>query len=254
MINSYDKIRKYLNYCLENDNLSHAYIFYGPDEISKKDIVLWFANTILRNKNFKFHPDLFFIKPEFNEEISINWIRQLKNFLTLKPYSSEYKIVVIETAEKLNSYAQNALLKIFEEAPNHAVIILCAKTLDSLSDTIVSRAIKLPFWRIQTEALPPDKTISDIFELLIETEFLNVGNSVSNISNKYGHIEKLDSHKVLEIFKAWLNFLRIKFKANPTKKIADLLAKSQNIYFKLNETNINPKFAYDELILSLWRI
>jgi len=236
--------------------LSHAYIFYGPDEVSKKETALWFANKILENENSrpndqshsvrpaKFHPDLFFIKSGFNEEISINWIRQLKDFLTLRPYSSEHKIVVIETAEKLNSYAQNALLKIFEEAPNHAVIILCVKTLDSISDTIVSRAVKLPFWRVQTEALPPDKTISDIFELLLKTDF----------PNKYGYIEKLDSHKVLEIFKAWLNFLRIKFKANPTKKITNLLTKSQNIYFKLNETNINPKFAYDELLLSLTAI
>ncbi len=241
---SYPKIINYLNGCLENSLLSHAYIFYGPDEDPKHEIALWFANTILKNKNFKFHPDLFFIKPGFNEEISIDWIRQLKNFLTLRPYSSEFKIVIIETAEKLNSYAQNALLKIFEEAPNHAIIILCAKTLDSISDTIVSRAIKLPFWRVQTEALPPDKTISDIFELLLKTDF----------PNKYGHIEKLGSRNVLEIFKAWLNFLRIKLKANPTKKITDLLTKSQNIYFKLNETNINPKFAYDELVLSLWRI
>ena len=239
----YPKIINYLNKCLENDLLSHAYIFYGSDEDSKHEIALWFAKAILRNKNFEFHPDLFFIKPGFNEEISINWIRQLKSFLTLRPYSSEHKIVIIETAEKLNSYAQNALLKIFEEAPNHAIIILCIKTLDSISDTIVSRAVKLPFWRVQTEALPPDKTISDIFELLLKTDF----------PNKYGYIEKLDSHKVLEIFKAWLNFLRIKFKANPAKKITDLLTKSQNIYFKLNETNINPKFAYDELVLLLWR-
>ena len=240
----YKKITDYLTRCIERNCLSHAYIFYGPDEDPKHEIAFWFANTILKNKNFKFHPDLFFIKPGFNEEISIDWIRQLKKFLTLRPYSSEFKIVIVETAEKLNSYAQNALLKIFEEAPNHAIIILCAKTLNSISDTIVSRAVKLPFWRIQTEALPPDKTISDIFELLLKTDS----------SNKYDYIEKLDSRKVLEIFKAWLNFLRIKFKANPTKKITDLLTKSQNIYFKLNETNINPKFAYDELVLSLWRI
>ena len=136
----YKKIIDYLTRCIERNCLSHAYIFYGPDEDSKHEIALWFANTILSAKGGKFHPDLFFIKPVFNEEISIDWIRQLKNFLTLRPYSSEFKIVIIETAEKLNSYAQNALLKIFEEAPNHAIIILCAKTLDSISDTKIGRA------------------------------------------------------------------------------------------------------------------
>ena len=247
----YDKIKKYLSYCLRNDALSHAYIFYGPDEDSKRQTALWFASLILKNKNsrlndysfgqVKFHPDLFFIKPESNEEISLDWIRWLKNFLILKPHFSEYKIAVIETAEKLNSYAQNALLKIFEEAPKHAVIILSARTLDSVSTTIISRAIKLPFWRVQTEILPPDKTITDIFELMLKTGF----------RDKYVCIEKFNSHNALEILKSWLIFLRIKFKTNPTKKITDLLAKSQNIYFKLNETNLNPKFAYDELLLSL---
>src|SRR3989344_6029114 len=164
----YKKIIDYLIKCIVRGYLSHAYIFYGPDEDSKHEMVFWFANTILRNKNFKFHPDLFFIKPAVDEKISIDWIRQLKKFLTLKPYSSEFKIVIIETAEKLNSYAQNALLKIFEEAPDHTIIILCIKTLDSISDTIISRAIKLPFWRIQTKTLLPDKTTSDIFEFLFK--------------------------------------------------------------------------------------
>lgn len=239
----YQKIIDYLNSCAKKNMLSHAYIFYGPDEDRKREITLWFANMILENKNSKFHPDLFFIKPGLNEEISINLIRQLKNFLALRPYSSDHKIVIIETAEKLNSYAQDALLKIFEEAPNHAVIILCAKTLHSISDTIISRAVKLPFWQIQTEARPNDSY--DIFELLLKIDS----------SNGYNCIEKLGSNKVLENFKNWLNFLRIKFKENPTKKITDLLIKSQNIYFKLNETNINPKFAYDELLIhmSLWK-
>lgn len=239
----YKQITDYLNKCLEKDFLAHAYIFYGPDENSKNNMAFWFANKILKNETHKFHPDLFSIKSDFNEEISINLIRQLKNFLALKPYSSEHKVVILEKAEKLNSYAQNALLKIFEETPNHAVIIICVKTLDSISNTIVSRAIKLPFWQIQKES-PPNQIILNIFENLFENELLD----------KYNCIEKLNSYDAIEVFKYWLNFLRIKFKNNPEKKLSELLIKGQNIYFKLNETNINPKFTYDELILSLWKI
>lgn len=237
----YKKVIDYLNRCLEHNYLSHAYIFYGPDEISKQETAYWFANKILNNKEQKWHPDLFAIKPELDENATIGLIRQLKNFLTLKPHFSEYKIALIEAAEKLNSYAQNALLKIFEEAPSQAIIILGVKTLDSISAAIVSRGVKLSFWRIPTEAAPQDKTISDIFELFLKAD----------IGERYKSIEKLDSSKAPEFLKAWLNFLRTKFKADPTKKITALLAKSQNIYFKLNETNLNPKFAYDELLLSL---
>jgi len=237
----YEKTINYLNRSISKNMLSHAYIFYGPDENSKHKTAFWFANKILKNDNQKFHPDLFFTKSGINEEISIDLIRQLKNFLTLRPYSSDYKITIIETAEKLNIHAQNALLKIFEEAPNHAIIILCAKTLDSISDTIVSRAVKLSFWRIQFENSALEKNIADIFETLLK----------NNFQDSYSHIEKLNSHKALEFFEFWLHFLRTKFKANPTKNLTNILTKSQNIYFKLNETNANPKFAYDELLINL---
>ncbi|MBI4919962.1 hypothetical protein HY838_01595 [Candidatus Azambacteria bacterium] len=236
----YKKIANYLTKCIGRDYLSHAYIFYGPDEDSKHKTAFWFADKILKNDNRKFHPDLLSIKPEMNDELSIDLIRQLKNFLTLRPYSNEYKIAIIETAEKLNNFAQNALLKIFEEAPKHAIVILCVNTLDSIADTIISRAVRLPFWRIKPAVSEPDKKTSDIFEALLG----------ANFSSKYNYIEKLNSQKAPKIFKTWLYFLREKFKTNPTKKITDLLAKSQNIYFKLNETNINPKFAYDELLLN----
>src|SRR3989344_5063894 len=118
-MDNYDKIKTYLNYCLDSDNLSHAYIFYGPDEISKRRIAFWFANNILKNKDARFHPDLFSFKPEIFSDISIDLIRQMKKFLSLSPYSGTYKVVIIENAENLNDYAQNALLKTFEEAPIH---------------------------------------------------------------------------------------------------------------------------------------
>jgi len=233
----YQKTTEYLTKCIENNILSHAYIFYGPDEDGKKEIAHWFANKILDNKDLKFHPDLFIIKPEVSDEVIINSIRQLKKFLSLSPYSAEHKAVIIESGEKLNSYAQNALLKTFEEAPTHAVIILCAKTIDSILETIASRGIKIPFWRITEQTM--DKKMEDIFDKLIK----------SNFSERYGLIEKLTNYEPLSVFREWLKFLRNKFLENPAPKTAKILAESQNIYFKLNETNYNPKFAYDELFL-----
>ena len=250
--NKYKKITDYLNACIEKNMLSHAYIFYGPDKDAENKMAFGFANKILKNNDsrlagdqVKFHPDLLSIKPELDEEISINLIRQIKNFLMLRPYSGEHKIVIIESAEKLNSYSQNSLLKTLEEAPGHAVIILCVKTLDSISDTIASRAVKLPFWQIQSEPAPYDKN-SEIFEGLLNPISLN----------KYGLIEKFGKQSASDIFKNWIDFLRTKFKNKPTKEMAGLLKESQNIYFKLNETNINQKFAYDDLILNLlkWKI
>lgn len=236
----YRKTAEYLNRCAENDFLSHAYIFYGPDESAKKEIALKFSDKIL-NKNLKFNPDLILISADNDEERSINLIRQLKKFLTLSPYYGKYKVAIIDAAEKLNIYAQNALLKIFEEAPSHAIIILNVKTIGGIQETLASRGVKLPFWR-QTDIRPQaDKKIEEIFEEILS----------DSAKDKYYSIEKFNNYTVIEIFKLWLEFLRNKFLFNPTGKLNNLLKASQNIYFKLNETNINPKFAYDELILSI---
>lgn len=234
----YQKTNKYLNKCIENNLLSHAYIFYGPDEDGKREMTYWFANKILDCQE-AWHPDLFIIKPEISDEVIINSIRQLKKFLSLSPYSAEHKVVIIESGEKLNFYAQNALLKTFEEAPAHAVIILCAKTIDSVLETIASRGIKIPFWRVTEKAM--DGEMNNIFNKLIK----------SNFSERYGIVEKLTNYESLSVFHEWLKFLRTKFLENPVPKTAKILVESQNIYFKLSETNYNPKFAYDELFLNL---
>lgn len=236
----YKKTIDYLNRCIECNALSHAYIFYGPDESVKKEIALQFSDKIL-NKNLKFNPDLILISADNDEERSINLIRQLKKFLTLSPYYGKYKIAIIDAAEKLNIYAQNALLKIFEEAPNHAIIILNVKTISGVPETLASRGVKLPFWQQNNNESLVDEKIAEIFEEILS----------DSAKDRYYTIEKFNNYKAMEIFQLWLQFLRNKFLLNPTQKLNNLLKISQNIYFKLKETNINQKFAYDELILNL---
>lgn len=253
----YEKIDTYLNKCIEKDVLSHSYIFYGPDEINKKNIAIKFARKILNsfdklrvnteqgrsiNTDALFHPDLILIQSDGGEERSISLIRQLQKFLILSPYSGNYKIVIIEAFEKLNPFSQNTLLKIFEEAPSHAIIILCAKTIDSIPNTIVSRGVKLSFWKQYNIRGLTDKNIISFFNRIL---------SETSNKNLYYESQSLNDYKTIEVFRLWLRFLRDRFLLDPSKKLADLLKVSQNIYFKLNETNINPKFAYDELILNM---
>lgn len=237
---AYQKIVGYLNNCIEQDMLSHAYIFYGPDEISKHETAFWFANKILGNSESKFHPDLFAVKPDVDDEITIGLVRQLKKFLVLSPYYASSKVAIIESAERLNANAQSALLKIFEEAPAHAVIILCAKTIDSVPQTIASRGLKIPFWRRADDEPIHDQKVLNAFNNLLAEDF----------TDKYAALEKLNGYRAAETFELWLKFLRLNFLSNP-EKFSKLLKASQDIYFKLNETSFNPKFAYDELVLSL---
>ncbi len=257
-MNRYQKIINYLELCVQKDMLSHAYIFYGPDESAKKAVALKFADKIFNrsiNDNFSFNPDLILTSADADEERSINLIRQLKKFLNLSPCCGRYKIAIIDAAHKLNIYAQSALLKIFEEAPIHAIIILCAKTIDGIPETIASRGVKLPFWG-QNNNLPPADFVTpkaDFVQPTADEKIIETFNEIIVGDPKDPHriFEKFNDYAAIEIFKSWLWYLRTKFLLNPNQKLYNLLKISQNIFFKLNETNINPKFAYDELLLGL---
>ena len=59
----------------------------------------------------------------------------------IKPYSSKYKIYIVDEAEKMNEQAQNALLKTIEEPPEYGIIMLLTNNLEAMLPTILSRCI-----------------------------------------------------------------------------------------------------------------
>ena len=67
----------------------------------------------------------------------------VNNDVVIKPYSSKWKIYIINEAEKMTVQAQNALLKTLEEPPAYAVILLLTSNPESLLPTIQSRCVTL---------------------------------------------------------------------------------------------------------------
>ena len=149
-----DNLRNALKY----NKISHAYMIQGEKMSGKHMIADVFARALqcesdgIRpcnqcrsckqaiNNN---HPDIIYITHD-KSSISVNDIReQLNNDISIKPYSSEYKIYIIPDANKMTEQAQNALLKTIEEPPVYAVIILLTENVDSLLPTIQSRCVTL---------------------------------------------------------------------------------------------------------------
>ena len=98
------------------------------------------CKQILKNN----HPDLIYVKAQNRKSISVSNIRDTVNdTVGIKPYSSLYKVYIIDRADTMTVQAQNALLKTIEEPPGYAVIILIAQSLDQFLPTIKSRCIKL---------------------------------------------------------------------------------------------------------------
>lgn len=139
-------------------NVSHAYLLSGEDGSGKNMLADAFSAALLCERGdiepcgvcksciqaaTGNHPDIIRVTHE-KQLISVNDIReQLVSNVGIKPYSSEYKIFIVNDAELMNEAAQNALLKTLEEPPDYAVILLLSASEDMLLQTVRSRCVRL---------------------------------------------------------------------------------------------------------------
>lgn len=84
-------------------------------------------------------------KPESQTAIKIDTVRHIEKFLRLKPMESRKRTAIIDEADKLTNDAANALLKILEEPPNNAQLVLLSVDERNLPSTVVSRCAVVRF-------------------------------------------------------------------------------------------------------------
>ena len=78
-------------------------------------------------------------------------IRLIKEEIFLVPSLCKFRVYIIDEAHMLSSAAANALLKILEEPPSHAIFILATTEMHKIPSTIASRCQKFEFHRIERE-------------------------------------------------------------------------------------------------------
>lgn len=147
---------------IENNKISHAYIFSGPRGTGKTSIAKIFAKTIncehLINHipcnkcsncidyNNKKTVDIIEIDAASNN--GVDEIRNLKSSVNLVPNNSKYKVYIIDEVHMLSTSAFNALLKTLEEPPRYVIFILATTELYKVPETILSRCQNFDFGRI----------------------------------------------------------------------------------------------------------
>ena len=165
----HEQIIEHLKTAIEMGKVSHAYILNGPDLSGKMMIAEAFARALLcekqdpdgcgecrscRQSDDRNNPDIIYVKHDKPNSISVDDIRtQLNNDIVIKPYSNQYKIYIVDEAEKMNQQAQNALLKTIEEPPAYAVIMLLTTNADSFLQTIRSRCITLNLKSVKNDVI-----------------------------------------------------------------------------------------------------
>ena len=164
-----EQIKEHLQSALSAKKISHAYIINGEKSSGKEFIAKIFAMALQCEKEgtepcnecrsckqalSKNQPDIIFVSHEKPNTISVDDIRaQVNNDVAIKPYSSKYKVYIINEAEKMTPQAQNAILKTLEEPPAYAVILLLVSNMNSLLPTILSRCVTLNMKPVRDELI-----------------------------------------------------------------------------------------------------
>ena len=139
--------KKIIAQSLHTGAISHAYTFYGKEGIGKLKIALEFSKKLLNNENLNNCVDFKLItKLEDKQNILVEQIRdEIISDVYIAPALGEYKVYIIDDADKMNSAAQNTLLKTLEEPPQSVIIILITSNIDALLPTILSRTSNIFF-------------------------------------------------------------------------------------------------------------
>lgn len=162
--------KKYISNSINNNKISHAYMFEGIDGIGKKKFAEELSKILLDSSNVNNSPDYINIYPD-GSSIKIAQVRKLQSDIVIKPHK-EYKIYIINQAERMTVEAQNALLKTLEEPPQYAIMILITSNKEALLDTIKSRCelIKfLPISQIELKKYLMDNGIEEQRAQLLAT-------------------------------------------------------------------------------------
>lgn len=154
-----EMVKDHFKKAIANHKISHAYILTGEAGMGRKSIANAFAMTLLCEKGGSEpcmschsckqvmsgnHPDLIYVTHEKPGSIGVDDVReQINDTIMIRPYSSYYKIYIVDEAEKMTVQAQNALLKTIEEPPSYAVIILITTNQEAFLPTILSRCVQM---------------------------------------------------------------------------------------------------------------
>ena len=197
--------------------------FRGIDGIGKLKIANWFAKSIMCDspvdgyycencapcKTFLNNADFLQID-SIDGMIKVDAVRSMIEEIVIKPTTSNRKVVIINDAHLMNENAQNALLKVLEEPPEYATIILVTSNKEKIISTIKSRCTTINFNKLS------DDEIKEVLQEQINDEILSIsGGSIS----KY---LKLKDSK-------YLNVLELLEKTVSTKDLLEIYAIMQKI-------------------------
>jgi len=159
----------------QSGRLHHAWLIAGPRGIGKATLAWRFARFLLSGEtpgglfggapdgldvpvdapgralvDARSHPDLFHLRRTLNPdtgrmraEIAVDDVRDLGAFMHMTPAMGRWRVAIVDSADEMNRNSANAVLKVLEEPPPNAVLLIVSHAPGRLLPTIRSRCRRL---------------------------------------------------------------------------------------------------------------
>lgn len=163
-----EHIERTIKNAIEQDKLSHAYLFTGPRGTGKTTTARLLAKALLCQKGptpepdgtcedceaiaVGEHPDVYELDAASRTGVE-NVREEIIGRVQFAPTRGRYKVYIIDEVHMLSAAAFNALLKTLEEPPSHVVFVLATTDPQKVPETIHSRCQRFDFRRISTESI-----------------------------------------------------------------------------------------------------
>jgi DNA polymerase-3 subunit delta' len=187
---------------MRSGRMHHAWLITGPDGVGKATLAYRFARRLLagmptdhslaldpqhpvfRRVAAGAHADLLTVERAYDEkrkrtrtQIAVDDVRKISGFMSLTPAEGGWRVAIVDGAEELNQASANALLKILEEPPRRAILLLVCGAPGRLLATIRSRCRRLRLDPLGQDAMErllaaylPDRTADERGRLVTVAE------------------------------------------------------------------------------------